>query len=294
MIITRSRLGLGIILLILSATAFSVSVIAASFALKKGIDVSTSNAVRYLMATVMLLVFAHLRGRSLFLPPRQRYIGLGLGIPVFLTGFGYIGATQYIPVSLAVLIFYTSPFLVAIMARYFDNDPFTLAKMVALITAFMGLMLTIEFKQTIAFDWRGIGYAFMGAMGAALVVAVSSHTMRTADTQALNLHCVAAGAVVFTIFALITGVSGWPEIQSCWPVLAISSLAITVGYITVFAGIEILGSVRSAMLMNLEPVITIMLAVLLLGEKLGVKQVLGAGLVLMGIYLITRQGKAVT
>ena len=281
-------------LLILSATTFSVSVIAASFALKKGIDVSTSNAVRYLMATVILLAFARLRGRSMLLPPRQRYIGLGLGLPVFLTGFGYIGATQYISVSLAVLIFYTSPFLVAFMARYFDNDPFTLAKLIALITAFTGLMLTIEFKQTIAFDWRGIGYAFMGAMGAALVVTVSSHTMRTADSQALNLHCVAAGAMVFTIFALFTGGSSWPEIRACWPVLVISSFAITIGYITVFAGIEIMGSVRSAMLMNLEPIITIILAVLLLGEKLSVKQVIGAGLVLAGIYLITRPGKATT
>lgn len=291
---SRSHLGLGIGLLVLSATAFSVSVIAASFALKNGIDVSTSNAARYLMATAMLLVFARMRKRPMTLPPRQRYIGFGLGIPVFMTGFGYIGATQYISVSLAVLIFYTSPFLVAIIARYLDNDPFTFLKLIALVTAFAGLMLTMELKQTIAFDWRGIGFAFMGAVGAALVVTISSHTMRTADSQALNLHCVASGALAFTVFAFVDGGSTWPEIRSCWLILATSSLAITIGYITVFAGIEILGPVKTAMLMNLEPIITIGLAVLLLGEKLSRIQLIGAGLVLVGIFLITRPGKVKT
>jgi drug/metabolite transporter (DMT)-like permease len=42
------------------------------------------------------------------------------------------------------------------------------------------------------------------------------------------------------------------------------------------------------MLMNMEPISTIILAAILLGERLSSRQLLGAGLVIVGIILITR------
>ena len=69
--------------------------------------------------------------------------------------------------------------------------------------------------------------------------------------------------------------------------MSVSGIALTVGYITFFAGLEIIGPVKTSMLMNAEPILTILLATSLLGERLASIQLVGAAFVILGIILIT-------
>jgi drug/metabolite transporter (DMT)-like permease len=131
----------------------------------------------------------------------------------------------------------------------------------------------------------------MGAIGCASLVSISSLTMRTADPQAVNFHCLAAGTVLFVVFLLITGGPAKFVTQSGWLKLCVSSLTLGVGYVTFFAGLEIIGPFKTSMLMNLEPVLTVILAAILLGERLSSIQLFGAGLVIVGLILVTRSFK---
>jgi len=73
--------------------------------------------------------------------------------------------------------------------------------------------------------------------------------------------------------------------------LCVSSLALATGYITLFTGLEIIGPVKTSMLMNVEPILTITLASILLGEQLAFIQLIGAAFVILGIILITGGSK---
>jgi hypothetical protein len=52
---TRPWIGIG--LMLISGLGFSSSIIFASMVIKRGVAVNTSNAVRYLVATVLLFVY---------------------------------------------------------------------------------------------------------------------------------------------------------------------------------------------------------------------------------------------
>ena len=97
----------GIAFIIISAAGFSVSILTAKVAMTGGASVSVSNAIRYCLATTLLFIYQKAANKPLILKPRERYAALGLGISIFMMGIGYLAATQYIKVSLAVLIFYT-------------------------------------------------------------------------------------------------------------------------------------------------------------------------------------------
>ena len=101
----NTGLWIGVGLLLVSALGFSIAMLFANMAYKDGIDVNTTNAARYLATMVLLFLFQKMRGKKLGLPPRERYTSLALGISVFMMGLGYLGATQYIPISLAVFRF---------------------------------------------------------------------------------------------------------------------------------------------------------------------------------------------
>ncbi len=69
--------------------------------------------------------------------------------------------------------------------------------------------------------------------------------------------------------------------------LCVSGLALAFGLVFVFAGLEIIGPVKTSMLLNVEPILTIILATSLLDERLSSLQLVGAAFVILGIILIT-------
>ncbi len=284
---TRTQSWGGIGLVLLSALGFTISLLTANMAFKGGIDVHTINAARYSVMIVFLFLFQKIRGKKLKLSLKKRYTGLALGISVFTMGAGYLGATQYIPVSLAVLIFYSSPFFVAIISRFTENEPITIIRLIAIIIAFIGLLLALEIQSFATLDWQGVSFAFIAALGCAAYVTISSFTIRSADPHAVNFHCLATGAALFVVLLLFTGGPVGSFRPSGFFKLGVSSLTLTIAYVTLLAGLEMVGPVKTSMLLNAEPILTIIFAALLLGERLSPIQFFGAGLVITGIILIT-------
>jgi drug/metabolite transporter (DMT)-like permease len=284
---TKTWIGVG--LLLVSAAGFSINIIVSNMAYRDGISVPTINAVRHSVTIILLFLFLKIRGKQILLPPRQRYAGFALGISVFMMGFGYLSATKYIPVSVAVLIFYTSPFLVAVIARFTENEPITPIRLIAITIAFIGLALALEVHSVADLNWRGIAFAFLAMLGVSSFVVVSSLTIRNAEPQAVNFHCLTTGTILFVAYLFITGEPTAKIVISGWTKLSIVSLALTIGYVTLLLGLEIIGPVKTSMLMNAEPIFTIFLAGLLLGERLSPTQLIGAALVMSGIILITRE-----
>jgi drug/metabolite transporter (DMT)-like permease len=284
---TRTWIGFGLVLM--AALGFSTNILFANLAYRDGIDIHTINAVRHFVTVILLFLFLKIRGKKLKLPPRERYASFVLGISVFMMGIGYLGATQYIPVSLAVLIFYTHPFLVAIIARFTEKEPITPLRLLAITIAFIGLAFAMGIQSVGGLNWYGIAFGFLGALGAASYVTISSLTIRSADTQTVNFHCLTAGTLLYVAFMLFNGGPAEHIAPVGWFKLGVSSLALTIAYVTFLVGIETIGPVKTTILMNAEPILTILLAALLLGERLAPTQLIGAAFVMVGIILITRE-----
>jgi drug/metabolite transporter (DMT)-like permease len=284
---TKTWIGVGLILM--SAMGFATNILVANLAYRDGIDVQTINAVRYCVTLTLLFLFLKIRGRQLKLPPRERYTGFVLGISVFMMGVGYLSATQYIPVSVAVLIFYTHPFLVAIIARFTENEPITPIRLLAITIAFIGLVFAMGVQSVAGLNWFGIAFGFLAVLGAASFVTISSLAIRIADSQAVNLHCLMSGTVLYVVFMLFSGGPAEHIVPAGWFKMGLSGLVLSIAYVTLFIGLEIIGPVKTSMLLNAEPIITIILAAILLGERLAFTQLIGAGFVMAGIILISRE-----
>ncbi|MBW2249944.1 MAG: DMT family transporter [Deltaproteobacteria bacterium] len=282
---TQTFKGIGILLL--AGLGFTISMLFANMAFNDGVDLNTSNAMRYGVATVLLIIYQKTRTKKIRLLPRERYISLALGIPVFMMGVGYLGATQYIPISLAVLIFYTCPFFVAIISRFTENEPITITRLTAIILAFIGLSLALKVQTTGSFQILGIMYAMVAAIGFASFVTVSSLILKTADRQAVLLQSLAAGTILFLLFFVLTNGVEIIGTRAGWLKVSGSGIVVAFAYIAFFAGMKIIGPVKATIIMNIEPVLTICLAAILLGERLSNIQVFGAVMVIGGVVLIT-------
>jgi drug/metabolite transporter (DMT)-like permease len=286
---SNPKTWVGVGLVFLAALGVGTNILIANMAYRDGVDVHTVNAARHIVTVTLLFLFLKLRGRQLKLPPRDRYTGFALGITVFMMGVGYLGATQYIPVSVAVLIFYTHPFMVALIARFTENEPITPIRLMAITIAFIGLVFAMGIDSVAGLSWYGIAYGFLAALGAASFVTVSSLAIRTADPQTVNIHCLTAGTVLYVALMFISGGPAENIVPAGWFKMGLSGLALTIAYVTLFIGLEIIGPVKTSLLLNAEPIITIILAAILLGERLAFTQLIGAAFVMAGIIMITRE-----
>jgi drug/metabolite transporter (DMT)-like permease len=161
--------------------------------------------------------------------------------------------------------------------------------LLAITIAFIGLAFAMGIQSVGGLNWYGIAFGFLGALGAASYVTISSLTIRSADTQTVNFHCLTAGTLLYVVFLLFNGGPAEHIAPVGWFKLGVSSLALTIAYVTFLIGIETIGPVKTTILMNAEPILTILLAALLLGERLAPTQLIGAAFVMVGIILITRE-----
>jgi len=108
------------------------------------------------------------------------------------------------------------------------------------------------------------------------------------DPAAAGALMTTATAIVFTVLALATGSSLWPSDvpAGAWlPLLGLGVIATAVAIQTFYAGVKRVGGARASLISTVEPVYTIVLAMLLFGESLEPVQVVGGVLVLAAVIL---------
>ena len=99
----------------------------------------------------------------------------------------------------------------------------------------------------------------------------------------LNLYVAFVNAILFAGITALTNGSATPANLTGWLGLFGAVVFFVAGFMGMFAGVSLLGPSRAACLKNFEPVVTVGLSIILLGESYGILQLIGVGVVLTGI-----------
>lgn len=279
-------LGSGIV--VLAAASFTVSVILARLSYTAGSNATTILALRYSVAAILLYLYFKVRGQSPWLPRPLALRAAGIGLMVAVYAYGYLGAVQYIPVSLAVLIFYTYPLLTGLAAWLVDGEQLSTSKIAALGCGMIGVALAVEVSFK-GLDLLGLGLAAIGSIGLAATIVTSQHAMRASGTLAVTFYINLVAAIAYLALGASTGSFTMPATTLGWLAFAALPLSFFIGITCFFGAVSMIGGVKTATIMNAEPVLTVIGAVFVLGETLAPLQMAGAALVLVAIFLVHRR-----
>ena len=277
----------GVALTLLCALSYGLAPAMARLAYEAGAGVLTATTGRFVAGVLGVGLLLALRRSSLGLPRRASLGALGLGLVSTVTSLGYMGSIYFIPASLAVLIFYTFPLLVALGARWTEGEPITWGKLAGLAVAFAGLAVALGVKLD-QLDPRGVALAAAASFGAAAHVLAISRVARWAGgaTLPLNLRSMAVALAANLALLAIMGGPSWPLGTAGWLALLGTMVFFTGGMTLMYAAVARIGPVRASMLLNFEPLVAIAAAVALLGESFGAHQVAGAAMVLGAVLWV--------
>ena len=282
----RRRLT-GVALALLSAASFGVMPVLAKVVYDDGAEPVGVLSVRFALAAALLLVLARATRQPL---PRGR----PLGALALLGGVGYVGqalcyffALERISAGLTALLLYFYPALVVLLGALVLRERPRPAAVVCVVLATLGTALTI--------GPVGGGQATGIALGltAALVYAVyilASSRVRGVGAYAMSAVVMSAGAVTTGVLAAVTS-PALPSAPVAWLALVGVALFGTVIAVTAFfAAMALLGPSDTAVISTVEPVVSIAVAGLVLGERLSPLQLAGGAVVVLAVAALARLG----
>ena len=285
--------GQGFVLLLIAAAAFSTLAIFMKFAFDAGVNLTTLLAFRFLFSALLCFVTLALTGKSLVIPStlRGRVFFLGGVVHVAVSAF-YAVSVQQLPASLTGLIFYLYPALVTILAVILGWEELNRLKIVAVLVCFAGLLqvLGVSFGQVSA---TGLVFGLLAALGQACHVLLSHRIVAELSPLLTVGWSALATAAAFFAYGSFSGDLLWTFPASGWgAIFGTAFFANYIGIVLFFVGLRLVGPSDASIVMNLEPVLTVILSILLLGESFGWLQALGGGVILGGLYLL-RKGESV-
>ena len=197
----------------------------------------------------------------------------------------YLMAVETITVSLAVLILYFYPLLVLGWSVLRGALPASAGLISLFCAAFAGLYLALSGGE-LTVNLQGILFAAMASCGAAFTFICGARVAPRLSPLLMTFWINAAGLLM--ILPLMPGNLVLPTVGAAVLALTLATLFYLVAILSQFQALARLPAARAAFLLNLEPVVSILLASLVLGEVLSLTQALGVILVITVVILSLR------
>ncbi|WP_374449472.1 DMT family transporter [Stella sp.] len=279
----EARRWRGILYLLVSCTGFGIAPSLARLAYDAGSEPATAILMRFTVATMVVTLTMRRLGRPLRLAAGDRRQAIGIGLLAALLSWGYLSAVALVPVSVAALVFFSFPGMVAVAAHLAGVERLTRLRSAALAAAFAGIALVVGFELGRTLDPAGLGLAFLAAVACAASILWTSRVLRRAEPLAVNAHAVLTATAASILVVAIGGGPAWPGTVVGWIGLGGASVVYAAGFTSLFFAVRLLGPVRVAALGNVEPVIAVSAAVAILGETVTPLQAAGVLVVLAAL-----------
>jgi drug/metabolite transporter (DMT)-like permease len=270
-----------------SATGFGSLAILAKLGYGQGLGSEQALAFRFLLAAFGMVALAFLLGQNPLRLERKRLILL-----LAMGGFGYCAqsltyfiALRSLPASLVVLIAYIYPSLVVAAGWLFLHRAVSAKHLVALAASFVGLLMLVGGAHF------QLAWALVLAVASPVIytayILVGERVMGSVPALAASAVIITGAAIAFCVLAAIGNELALPRTAGGWAVVIALAVFPTMFAISLFlAGLPRVGASRAALLSTWEPVVTVALAVIVLGDRLSLAQVLGGVLVLTAVVVV--------
>ena len=278
---------IGVLLIAVSASSFGAMAIFARIAYEAGANPVTVLFLRFTIAAIFMV--AIMAAKDIAFPRGRTLITL-----LCMGGLGYVGvslafftALTMAPAGLVAILLYLYPAFVTVLATIFFKKSVTILKMGALLLSLGGTILIIGLDGGRG-QFLGIVLAITAAVLYSIYIIVGSKAVSNVNVLAASTTVIIAAGVVFSAIVAVKGVK-LPATPTGWvAVFAIALVSTALAIVTFFAGLKRIDPANASMISTLEPVVTVVLAVIVLGEAITMPKILGGMMILAAVTLLAK------
>jgi drug/metabolite transporter (DMT)-like permease len=245
--------------------------------------------LRVLIAGVALLGYTALTGKLSGLRENWRqYLVIGAinsAIPFVLIST----AELHLPASLAATLNATTPLFGAVVAGLWMGEALTVKKIGGLLSGFMGVVVLVglgplPINQTILWS---IGASLLAALTYGVAAVYIKVKIKGGNPQSLAAYSQLFAALILLPLVPFSLPNRFPSTLVIVSVLALALLCTALAYLLFFHLIFSVGPTKTTMVTYLAPAFGMLWGSFFLKESLGIGNVIGFGLILTSLVLVT-------
>ncbi len=283
---------IGITLVIVSSICFAVVPNSAKMALDDGASLFFLLMARFIIGAVLLLPIMVLTKSSMVVTRQHipkvmvtSVMALGLLVATY-------HAVDFIDIGLVLLILYSFPIGVALLAQIKGREKLSRARWLCMVMVLVGLAVMIYDGQG-DINSYGILVSVLGLICFVFFIETSSDLVMVLGAKTLNFYISLFGLAVmigvwlmpeFMRFGLMTSEFIPPETPIGAMSVGLNGVFYIVSWVLFFEGARIVGATRASLMACVEPLFAALLALAVLGQHLSAVEWAGFFIVLGAIY----------
>ncbi len=279
----------GILITLLATFCFGWAPIFGKLAYRAHVSPLTLAATRTVIAAGVLWGFYLIFWRRL-IPISWRDLA-GAASMGAVNGIGslfYYTGLERVDASLGQLLYALYPIWVFVFLSAAGHHISRLA-VLRLGLTLLGVYL-LTYAGGVTMDWLGVMLMITSGAAYGWHLVLGQWTLADVDSRTVTLYTLTAMAVTVTIARLLSGQRWEPISPQGLTVILLSGLFPTaLARLMAFTGLSLLGGVQASLLGVGELLITLLMAFLILGERLTPLQWLGGGSMVLSVVLIGRE-----
>ena len=277
---------LGVILVIISSICFAFVPNSAKIALDEGTSLSFLLVSRYAIGVALLLPIMFLTKTKLAVP---NYLAPRI-IKASVLALGLIWATyhavEFLDVGLVLIILYSFPIGVALIS-YFKREILINFQQIACMFLLLFGLWTMIYEEGVSVNLYGLVISFAGLICFTLFIVSASKIADTIGSTVLNFYiCLIGLSVLLAVILLHSGITmSVPKTLKGILAVASNGVFFILSWVLYFKGAKFIGATRASFLACLEPLFAALLAILLLGQLLSIKEWAGFFVILSSVLI---------
>lgn len=242
---------------------------------------------RFAIAAPLMWIFTLSSQKPSEWVPKRIWRLIGLGGVFSIASLTALSSLGRLSSSLYAILVYIYPSLVVVYLLI-AKRPVPRLWWLGIPLTLIGLVLTVfNFSQSIQMDWLGVVLSVSNGIVLAIYNLLGEGVFGEVPNKQVGTTWVQTGAMVFGLFMGLVFGFNIPDDQHGW--LLLISLGVFGTMVPILAlnhGIHMLGAARSSVIMTVQPVMTVILSTILLGDLLTLQQWLGGFIVILAILLL--------
>jgi drug/metabolite transporter (DMT)-like permease len=237
---------------------------------------------RSVVGLAVIGAWLRMRDKPTAFAPHERWIALGLGVLFAFTVYALLKAIDLMDVPTANLAYFAYPLITGLVAALTGLEPLGWRGAVAAVAAFGGLALAIGAHPG-GIMLAGVLFALGAAVSRAAMLLITRALLAKADARLISWYSMLSSTVLLVAVSLATQTWHPPLTGVGWAALAGISVATPIALLAVFTSANRVGPFRTALVMNLEPLLSSVGSAIALGDVITPVQALGGAIMLAAL-----------
>lgn len=279
----------GLICGILSAICYGTNPFGALPLYEEGVNTASVLFYRFSMAVVMLSVMQLIGRQSMKVTAKEMKVLASLGFLMAVASITFFESFHYMDAGIASTILFVYPVMVAVIMSVFFKESVTLSTISAIILALLGIGLLYRGGGDTSLNTWGVILVMLSSLTTAIYIVVVNQSSIQMSSLKLTFYvllicmmCLLAYSFTSPELHLQLPPSAKAWFFACW--LGLVPTVLSLVFMTI--AVREAGATPTAIMGALEPLTAVTIGVLVFGESLTLRLVIGIVLILLAVIII--------